>query len=1218
MKKITSLIVLLACLCLPGMAQSVLGDLDGHLLQVGTSQAKMVPGTWYFVSNPRANGNSGEHPDWFPVVGEGPVQGGLVYDNGNDVRLSSQEVLANMVFDGSASSNAAKYLVRFLETEKAGIYNVQFGTGNCMAGAPNQPTVNRYDAGEYAFYNTVHDGVATDGRFGWNVGNKNGARIDNNGAGYDVCTWGSGENTDVIGNNVWLIFDVVDAGFADPRTAAMEQLMEVLKQYEGYTFQAGTTPGTYDEEKVETFYKAISSAYEYGEDASKTADDLLALAQTIKDTYDAVIASRHSLAQNVQEGYYYLISAQEFTAQETTEDSYDEESGELIPGETITTHPTKAMYVSGMQANWNTINRDDANYLWKVVSAGDKTYHLINCQTEAEFVSVGKLGTENVQLMCFDWAGQEGMFNIRMAKDKEDSGAYFHANWHGGGTGTGADIVSWWSSWKDTPQGGPTEWIMEAVDEALALSIIEKNSPEKIRKQLVAKANQILGEAYPTIGIAKDQVTLSMDMEQPLINDAAQFNTTNNEDWEGSLADLIDGNVDTYWHSIWHNGDVGGGVHFLQVANIDAEVVAFTMERRRTGADHVVRMSVYGYDSDDVNASKGSGEWLAELSIPYVNNTTPYTSNGFATNGHKVLRFYSEETTHPARGYWHMSEFQLYPATLQNYYADGSTQAEQRAEQLAALTQAIKAWNSLNTETASVEDMTARYETLEQAWTNWTAVYINPTALREAMASAPSIEVLKIGDNPGEWKEASASEVLNGLVGAAMTYDKSGKYTAAETEQHMDALTSALDNLIAVANPVKEDVWYHIAYPSEEDFEQHDWEKKVGEASIVKEINAVSSASLFGKIAVVGHYSYEDMTYTKEDESEGHYRAYEIEVLNQGEYATKGATVHFMNKEDLTNDADLALWRFVAVGDSAYAIQNKATGLYIRTAGTSGQVTMDVHPALFQTKALGYGLNEIAARRLVDGASQSNLHAQRDINVLVTWGSTGAGTNTALYIEEVEPVTGDVDGEFTMSTWPGEVVTMCYPVDIEAKDGTLYSVSMEGTTVTLNPLPDNKAVAGQPVVYINGDTEDYATPVEDKEAEDYNGNLRELTTFVHGTDFVSQAGVSGALTGTFADINIGAGNIVAQKNGLWVTKKSSNAVKANTAYIAAGIEDVETEVTLVIGTESDAISEVLSQVSKSGNIYTVGGQMVGRGNLNSLKSMPRGMYIINGVKVMVK
>lgn len=195
---------------------------------------------------------------------------------------------------------------------------------------------------------------------------------------------------------------------------------------------------------------------------------------------------------------------------------------------------------------------------------------------------------------------------------------------------------------------------------------------------------------------------------------------------------------------------------------------------------------------------------------------------------------------------------------------------------------------------------------------------------------------------------------------------------------------------------------------------------------------------------------------------------------------------------------------------------------------------------------------------------------------------------------------------------------MCYPVDIEAQNGTLYSVSVEGTTVTLYPLADNKAVAGQPVVYINGDTEDYATPVEDKEAEDYNGNLRELTTFVHGTDFVSQAGVSGALTGTFADINIGAGNIVAQKNGLWVTKKSSNAVKANTAYIAAGIEDVETEVTLVIGTESDAISEVLSQVSKSGNIYTVGGQMVGRGNLNSLKSMPRGMYIINGVKVMVK
>jgi hypothetical protein len=45
------------------------------------------------------------------------------------------------------------------------------------------------------------------------------------------------------------------------------------------------------------------------------------------------------------------------------------------------------------------------------------------------------------------------------------------------------------------------------------------------------------------------------------------------------------------------------------------------------------------------------------------------------------------------------------------------------------------------------------------------------------------------------------------------------------------------------------------------------------------------------------------------------------------------------------------------------------------------------------------------------------------------------------------------------------------------------------------------------------------------------------------------------------------------------------------------------------------IEEALDKVSKGGNIYTIGGQLVGKGNVNTINKLPAGIYIVNGVKV---
>ena len=95
---------------------------------------------------------------------------------------------------------------------------------------------------------------------------------------------------------------------------------------------------------------------------------------------------------------------------------------------------------------------------------------------------------------------------------------------------------------------------------------------------------------------------------------------------------------------------------------------------------------------------------------------------------------------------------------------------------------------------------------------------------------------------------------------------------------------------------------------------------------------------------------------------------------------------------------------------------------------------------------------------------------------------------------------------------------------------------------------------------------------------------------------------------------------VPQGNGFVVTNFMSGTIAANTAYIVSD-ETVTTadEITFVISTDHpDSIAATLSKISRRGAIYTLDGRLIGNGNLNDLRSLGKGVYIINGAKVMVK
>ncbi len=145
--------------------------------------------------------SAGDNDHWYIMTqtrdGESPM-----YDNVSALYRSS----AGKNINGQAvADNNERYLVRFIPTEYEGVYNIQFSTGRFIQ--TTLKTGSAKGAGMYFVYNINGE----DTHIGWNKttnGTTKADRVDNNGPGYNVSFWGSGEITSTGGNNDWSIYPV--------------------------------------------------------------------------------------------------------------------------------------------------------------------------------------------------------------------------------------------------------------------------------------------------------------------------------------------------------------------------------------------------------------------------------------------------------------------------------------------------------------------------------------------------------------------------------------------------------------------------------------------------------------------------------------------------------------------------------------------------------------------------------------------------------------------------------------------------------------------------------------------------------------------------------------------------------------------------------------------------------------------------------------------------
>lgn len=154
-----------------------------------------------------------------------------------------------------------------------------------------------------------------------------------------------------------------------------------------------------------------------------------------------------------------------------------------------------------------------------------------------------------------------------------------------------------------------------------------------------------------------------------LITQASQYSSpytcsSSQESNGADVANLLDGNSATYWHSDW-SSNVNKDTHYLQVSIEDVETdvdMLFVTLGRRTNADddHPIQLRVKGYKENNPSLTFDQGHDLGVLTFPYTKGSTDRSREYFNAFGYKYLRFYWEASNGTnQRGYWHCTSFQL-------------------------------------------------------------------------------------------------------------------------------------------------------------------------------------------------------------------------------------------------------------------------------------------------------------------------------------------------------------------------------------------------------------------------------------------------------------------------------------------------------------------------------------------------------------------------------
>ena len=1054
-------------------------------------------------------------------------------------------------------------------------------------------------------------------------------------------------------------FNIFPAVKMDELAQAWKDVDETYAKYQVYQDafddRTGTDPGDYSEEAVQAFLDALDGYSALP--TAATVEEIYAVRDAIIATYEAIAPTKVSFtAKNLENGYYRIKAGMLYT-----------NDGEEVE-----------KYMCGYRADgklwgiWATpdldLPEDNIQSLWKITAVTDTTFDVQSMYHKGRFLPVTRSGNCEMSLECdslltFDAVATNheeeiNFVNIRLAGQPANDYVYLHQGGHSDGKGVSGYLVGWCTTW-DTYEGPKaSEWYFERVPDPEAQAIIDAYDDEEDIKK--AEFIVMRDKAPGMIEIAKD-IQKVYDADKPLVSDDNPLTSPCSDSSEGQHIEYLwDGNTGNFWHSDWHGEYINEDHHYFQVEITDPDAYAssvFTFTRRNTTSGNQIDVwNVVGFNDDDFELVQEDGELLAEITTPYHsgNVTESYISDPFITTGYKYIRFYcmgtrnNDGTVSGNSKFMHLAEFQVYPGHI---YDSPTSQYNVMGDVAKNLEALIEEFADYDMEAFDVAD----YERLKPAYDAFVAKYVNPAALRDTIKLAEQrLDKVVEGTNPGFWPAGSKTN-LNSTIASAKAYDEAGAYTPAKSSELLASFKEQLTTLAESPIKIKEGKWYRFRFGTEEEFAKYGWgtldqetghitgtgneaDWRVVEGDTIGDIPV--NEAIFGKYLTVGVRGYEQID-TNDDGTP--YNANLVLPVSKEE-AAEGTYIFGDDLADI-EDPDMALFRFVNIsaingditGDTIYAIQNKATGLFLTRPTTGGDVRLGIYPALYKQEAFGWGQNSFFSKSIQNTALPP-MHLAKSLNILTQWGGNTSGWGEydghrgGFYIEEVADVAADYAyGDFKMQFKAGDIYSRCYAVPVTFKNAdqaTLWTVNSlertpdaEGATetvkVTLAKITELNVPAGRPFFIVAAG--EYDPDAEDEEPVYVDASFKlNLITEPQTANYLKGVFDGGAIQQKFLTAGVGH----AEEALAFYDKGTTLA--DNRAYIVDTDEEAGSffrKATIEIefnASLEDGIQTAVKNVSRMGGIYTIDGRFVGNGNLNTISNMPKGAYIINGTKVIVK
>ncbi len=990
------------------------------------------------------------------------------------------------------------------------------------------------------------------------------------------------------------------------------ELTKVVVKYDVYFWgevklDMGEGVGQYNDYEAEkAFMAALNEANDIlsrGAMAEYTFEEILALIQRIEDSYAAVMASEVPFKLPA-DGYYRIVCNLDYTEVHESVDA----DGTLTSEEVVV---PKAVYgTAESRARWGTKDDNDCRFLWKMEQVG-KGIRMVNAATEEHFSGMdanGRVltGAEGDTLMVCDLAGNENgrdILYIRFSGGQKDMtggvSSYLHQLSHNLGKGTGDDLCLWVATYNmEAGNGkGTSEFYLEPVTEEEALPLIDAYMIIKDHDKMVQRYQELINQSRNALSIAKDlDGAYTPDTENPFITDASQLTSLWGDVDEGkSLGVLLDEDPATFWHSDWHGNVVSDyPYHSFEVAMPEGAMgmmKARIQRRAESVNDMIDHMSVYGTDDAALLACTGVDGWtllVGDLYTPWVKDQQFVDTEAFNVDKpYKYLRFVvtaSWGLNYGNRTFFHMGGFQIYPVLKTAH-----TQYEYMAEAGDRLQALVDAYPTMDLDNLTME----QYNELLEAYNNFGALVVDPAPLRNAIAAnRNAADIIELGANPGFWADMSAADALAALIAEAEAYDKTAKLTAEQSQEYIDRLNAAKTDILKAANPLNPNKWYRIRFASQEEYDKYGWNP--ADAHSPEE-------SLLGKIVVPGKYV----------EGSG------VEVC-EFEQITEGNNLHFMDPILFNEDDDNILYRFIPLDSGHYAIRHKLTGLYFQreryTTEDNHNIKLQIQPTLMKVNPVGKGQMEFFMEDMGGfDLDYKFVNAWRTQETLASWLSGGMGTNSGFYIEEAADVTADDESSYLKNVTPGGIYGLCYPVSMQMFDGTMYTplgTFEDGGDRFIALKEIETSVPGEPFLF-----------VADGE---YQADATATTLVQLGTEVALQPSTVNGLTGHYLQGFIDGGYVFFRDGKATVQEGEQMVISSNEAYLTYGAQpvspDVEHDLALQIDGHIDTgIRDVVDKLNRGGHIYDLSGQLIKQnGNLNDVKRLRPGTYILNGVKIRVK